>query len=50
MMWRVRLFCLLLVLTSALSLTSRQSAHAGEEVDLALVLAVDVSESMDTEE
>jgi hypothetical protein len=35
---------------SGLLLLAHQPAHAGEEVDLALVLAVDVSESMDTEE
>jgi hypothetical protein len=47
---RLCLSCLLLLLMSGLLLLARQPAHAGEEVDLALVLAVDVSESMDTEE
>ena len=50
MVCRLRLSCLLLLLMSGLLLLARQPAHAGEEVDLALVLAVDVSESMDTEE
>jgi hypothetical protein len=48
MMCRMRLVGLLLVLMSGLN--AHHPAHAGEEVDLALVLAVDVSESMDTEE
>jgi hypothetical protein len=50
MICRMGLVGFLLVLISGLPLIAHQPARAGEEVDLALVLAVDVSESMDTEE